>query len=208
MKKLKIKCLDCRQEISRNNISKHQNSKTCLANQKGIKPIIKLQNEWEQSNGKYRCPYCDKEYTKKGIATHIWRTHGDGKDWTGNTDAIKNSGESIWNKGLTAETDERVKKSVETLKERYRNGELTGYNLGTHLTDGMKKAYKKGLAIGWSRRKILEQDPMKANEKSNFYIGLFEYKDYKFVKIGTAKKGFKNRYNAPMYKKYKNNIIN
>ena len=36
---------------------------------------IQVKEEWLQDNGKYACPECGKEYTKKGISTHIWRTH-------------------------------------------------------------------------------------------------------------------------------------
>ncbi len=31
----------------------------------------KIKEEWKQKNGKYKCPYCDKEYSKMGIMTHI-----------------------------------------------------------------------------------------------------------------------------------------
>ena len=42
---------------------------------------IKVLESWKQENGMYKCPHCDKEYVKKGISTHIWRTHGNGKNW-------------------------------------------------------------------------------------------------------------------------------
>ena len=31
-----------------------------------------------QLNGLYKCPYCKKEYSKLGIGTHIWASHGEG----------------------------------------------------------------------------------------------------------------------------------
>lgn len=43
------------------------------------KPHLKkekfIQNEWLNENGKYSCPFCQKEYTKAGISTHIWLNH-------------------------------------------------------------------------------------------------------------------------------------
>ncbi len=39
---------------------------------------IEINEDWKQSNGKYQCPHCEKEYARKGISTHIWRMHGDG----------------------------------------------------------------------------------------------------------------------------------
>ena len=36
---------------------------------------ISIDEKWKLSNGKYQCPICQKEYTRKGIATHIYRSH-------------------------------------------------------------------------------------------------------------------------------------
>lgn len=77
--------------------------------------MIKIEESWKQENGKYECPYCKKQYTKKGIATHIWRTHGAGqKEW------------KSWNKGLTKHDDERVLKNAinsgNATRERIKNG--------------------------------------------------------------------------------------
>lgn len=36
---------------------------------------MKINDEWLQLNGKYKCPYCEKEYSKKGISSHIFRSH-------------------------------------------------------------------------------------------------------------------------------------
>lgn len=53
---------------------------------------IRVQEEWLTENGKYRCPHCEKEYSKKGICSHIMRAHTNegnfqnsgttGKTWT------------------------------------------------------------------------------------------------------------------------------
>jgi very-short-patch-repair endonuclease len=42
---------------------------------------MRFQESWRQINGKYRCPYCEYEATKKGIGFHIWRKHGEGQSW-------------------------------------------------------------------------------------------------------------------------------
>lgn len=52
---------------------------------------------------KIKCVYCGKEYTKKGIGTHIWRVHGKGKEHDPNKKRV------AWNKGLSKESDLRVK---------------------------------------------------------------------------------------------------
>jgi len=99
MNKNKIPCPDCGKSITTNNIGKHQNSKVCQNSK-----IIRIDEFCQVLNGKYLCPHCNKEYSKKGIATHIWRTHGEGQNFTANND-----GRTAWNKGLTKKTDNRVK---------------------------------------------------------------------------------------------------
>ncbi len=42
------------------------------------KPIT-IDESWKQEDGKYECPICKKKYTRKGIATHIYRSHTDKK---------------------------------------------------------------------------------------------------------------------------------
>ena len=73
---------------------------------------IKFDKNWQQQNGKYKCPMCGKEYTNKGIMTHIWRKHTEeGKDFTKNHDpniGYKNGTRVVWNKGLTKDIDKRV----------------------------------------------------------------------------------------------------
>ena len=70
---------------------------------------------------KIKCDVCGKEFSKHGIKGHIWRQH------TPEGIAFKpSSGKSYpaWNKGLTKETDERIKKHGELLSDRFRNGEI------------------------------------------------------------------------------------
>ena len=40
---------------------------------------IKLNESWLQKNGMYKCPYCSKEYKKRGIIHHIYRNHTERK---------------------------------------------------------------------------------------------------------------------------------
>lgn len=104
---------------------------------------------------KYKCPYCGKEYSKMGIGTHIWRNHGEGKDFNPNKNRI------AWNKGLNKENDERVKKYGETYRRKIKSGEIILSWKGKHLnnefkeklSNSLKKAHKEGRAwnIGKSR---------------------------------------------------------
>lgn len=77
------------------------------------------------------CSFCGKEITstKSGITFHENRCkeNPNRKHHTGNKGAT--IGHTAWNKGLTSETDERVKKAAKTRRERYENGmyDLTGH---------------------------------------------------------------------------------
>ena len=71
-----------------------------------------------------KCSICGKEYSKKGIGTHNWRAHGDGKDFDPNR-GYKNKSRKAWNKGLTKDVDDRVMKYSESLKEGYKTGTIS-----------------------------------------------------------------------------------
>lgn len=92
---------------------------------------IKIDESWKQESGKYKCPYCDKEYTKKGICTHIWRKHTEeGLNFTKLHDpnkGFKDGTRKAWNKGLTKETDTRLEEKSIKLREKFNSGELEGY---------------------------------------------------------------------------------
>ena len=71
-----------------------------------------------------RCEFCGKEYSKKGIGTHIWRKHGSGKTFDPNR-GYQNGDRKIWNKGLTKKTDTRVKAAYDTYIHRIESGEIS-----------------------------------------------------------------------------------
>ena len=111
MKRNTKECDKCGREISLSNFSSHYNSCNGI-----IKEIISAQEEWlNLETGKYKCPECNKEYSKRGIGMHIWRTHGEGSNFTSNNDGFKNGIRKQWCEGLTKETDERLFKMAEIL---------------------------------------------------------------------------------------------
>lgn len=68
----KLKCDKCGLEISNSNYKRHTEkcSGKCAENK-----VIKIDDNWRTADGKYKCPHCDKIYTKKGICTHIFLNH-------------------------------------------------------------------------------------------------------------------------------------
>jgi hypothetical protein len=76
------------------------------------------------SNKKYICEYCQKEYEKQNALNgHKIRCklNPNMKYWR--TAPEKGQGHKAWNKGLTKETDKRIKKIGETFSKRAKNGE-------------------------------------------------------------------------------------
>ncbi len=134
----KIKCDKCERLITICNYSKHL--KAC-GNQK-IKN--KIEDNWKINEIDYECPHCNKIYSKKGIATHIWRSHTEiGKKHNANAGYVKGSRE-IWNKGLTKETDVRVKKMGNTISENYETGKvIPGFKGKNHTKESREILSKK-----------------------------------------------------------------
>lgn len=56
------------------------------------------------------CEYCGKQFSKKGIGSHIWRVHGNGVNFK------PGLAKTPWNKGHTRETDSRVDKISKSLE--------------------------------------------------------------------------------------------
>jgi len=137
MKKQTTNCKKCGKNISNNNFEKHYNS--C-----GNKKInLKFSSDWIINDNECKCPYCDTIFSKKGIITHILRSHTNPElfENSKNLTSITSKKDYIpWNKGLTKETDERVKKNGETFKNRIKTGEIELYWVGKkHSTESKNK---------------------------------------------------------------------
>lgn len=82
----------------------------------------------------------------------------------------------VWNKGLTKETDERVRKGAKTLKTRFANGTVKPSFTGkTHseetkqkISESMKRAHSEGRAYVWEHRTTKPTAPEK------FLIGVLK----------------------------------
>lgn len=144
MKRSKKLCSKCNKEISLSNFKRHE-----LSCKGVIKPSISVKEEWKQENGKYACPYCKKEYSKLGVSTHIWRTHGEGKDF--NPRLYNNI---AWNKNikLSLSHRENISNSMKGNSHPFYSKKHTEESK-KKMSESMKKAHKEGRAwnIGQSR---------------------------------------------------------
>jgi hypothetical protein len=67
----KIKCGKCHLEISKSNYNRHYEKCNGVVR----KCIVKINDDWKNNENEYKCPYCNKIYTKKGICSHIILNH-------------------------------------------------------------------------------------------------------------------------------------
>jgi very-short-patch-repair endonuclease len=115
-----------------------------------------LEAKYQMKNGKW-C--CSKNYQS---CQELCRKNSDGgKKSYVNGRRIPNLKKPSWNKGLTKESDNRIKKGVETYKKKLDSGKIKRYWEGKTLTEqhkekiskSMQKAHKEGRAwnIGKSR---------------------------------------------------------
>lgn len=95
--------------------------------------------KFNEETNKYICPECGKEYSKLGIKTHFWRNHTEeGRKFNPNRGYVDGT-RVAWNKGLTEDTDERVRKGRETLRKKLKNGEITKWWLNRKHSEETKK---------------------------------------------------------------------
>lgn len=143
--------------------------------------------EFNKETNKYICPYCGKEYAKKGIGSHIWRKHSEeGQKFDPNKGYQKGTRKG-WNKGLTKETDERVRKTGETYHKRFKSGEIKSCKnrklseeTKKKISESMKNAHKERRAhnIGECRWKCEPSYPEK------FFIDVIknEFQDQNYIR--------------------------
>jgi len=93
-------------------------------------------------DSKIKCEICQKEFSKYGINTHIWRSHSIGINHDPNI-GFKNGTRINWNKGLTKDDNLSIKKGAETLKNKYDSGELIHPRKGKALTEEHKEKLRK-----------------------------------------------------------------
>jgi len=123
---------------------------------------MKVQEEWlNNETGKYKCPKCGKEYSKGGICGHYWRNHTENGQKFNPGIGYKNGTRKGWNKGLTKETDERLKKTSNTCKEKFKSGELKIWCEGKKLS----KEHKKNISN--QMKNFLNENPDKVPYLSN-----------------------------------------
>jgi hypothetical protein len=114
------------------------------------------------------CKYCSKECKNANSLRNHERLCKQNPNrqitgWEKYNEIHKNDIIVPWNKGLTIETDERIKNYVTTLKQKYESGEIIPSWSGRNHTEEEK------LKISLSRKKYLEEHPDKVPYKLNHH---------------------------------------
>lgn len=97
---------------------------------------------------KIKCTVCGKEYTKNGIGTHIWRSHGAGIGFTANNAGYEIGTRQAWNKGLSVSSDDRVKQNADAISRTFQKQ----INDGSYIPRRKGVAARKELSLRQSLR--------------------------------------------------------
>jgi very-short-patch-repair endonuclease len=93
---------------------------------------------YKSGGEKIQCPVCLQYFVR--LNGHFWRKHTDeGR----NKNYVFRENRVSWNKGLTKETNDNVKKQSEKLSSRYKSGELIGTQKGRPLTKELRQELSK-----------------------------------------------------------------
>lgn len=162
----KLECPKCKRQITVCNFSKHLKSCGKLIHHKDT---LELLSKCIIKDDKYICPVCNKEFSKMGIGTHIWRKHCESsKNYISHcNDGYKNGTRVGWNKGKTKETDSRIAAQCIT----YRQNHVLGKHKKAIAKN--KESWKKNIST--SINKFIQNNP-------DIYIGIYKRG---FVKIYT-----------------------
>lgn len=143
-KTTKIQCEKCGQYINPGIMWRHK--KFCGQFHKKDKEK-KLNEEWKQDNGKYKCPFCDKQFSVYGIYLHIWKKHTkEGKLQNPNI-GYENGTRIIWNKDI--QLSEEHKNNISKANKGKHKRKLTKEEK-KHLSDVRIESIKTGRAKRWN----------------------------------------------------------
>ena len=178
MKRTKITCPECGQEISKSNFSKHQRRHQDHPETFEI-PKFKLDHDGLD------CQFCGKTCkNRNSLCNHERQCNQNPNKQVIHRPGFNDFGRPAWNKGLTKETSESVKKHSESLKAFYETHEGSW--------KGRKHTEEEKQKIGAGVKRFLEANPEMVPYKRNhssresypelYFTDLFEAEGIKLEK--------------------------
>lgn len=133
-----IHCDKCNRSYKNCNFNKHN------CNKKEIK--FRVLDTWKDFNTNlYKCPECDKKFSKNGLISHFYRIHDE--------------------RGI-----EYMKNRKENSK-KYNKIQVPKEEISKKISDSLKKAHSEGRHPGW---KHVNCDSNKRSYPEKFFINVFE----------------------------------
>ena len=109
-----------------------------------MKQVISVCASWKTDDGRYVCPHCDKIFSYKGISSHIHLQHTEEGLRRKKESPGRPKGIPAWNKGQTAETNEKIAQInanlSKTMQEKVRNGTYIPFRPGKEARERLSIA--------------------------------------------------------------------
>lgn len=144
----KVACRYCEKPHALSVVARHE--AVCATRTDARKVPVSLTDiATPTESGDYACHACGKVYGKNGISTHYWLNHSE----EGRSRLVElkvrpqpNTGKAPWNAGLTSNTDERVRRSRETLARNIALGVTKPGKQGKPLSAATKEKISEARA--------------------------------------------------------------
>lgn len=132
--------------------------------------------KYQRKNGKW-C--CSKNIAQcPAIRKKLVENHVDSKEVYKNL-SIEKKKKMAWNKGLTAETNESVKRGRDKVRQQFASGERVGTFLGKHHTEETRKKISKNTSASYN----YEADRKSGRGKKGYYKGFWCDSTYELAYI-------------------------
>lgn len=170
MQRTRILCELCGREISKSNYTKH------IRRHKDH-PETFNDSVWALTHDGLICQYCGKECkNKNSLCNHERLCSKNPSRQEVIHENFNNTGRVAWNKGLTKETSDSLKRASETIQRRYYNKEIIPFWSGKTHTEETKEK------ISIARKEFLSEHPEKVPYVLN-HSSITSYPEQYFIEL-------------------------
>ena len=152
-----MKCQYCQKEFKREcGLAMHERTCKDNPNRKPLENHICNFPAKQSKEGGWSCCYCDSRFkTRKDLYLHRDKVHPDRKN-------------VHWNKGLTKETNESIKRQSETYHSNIINGKIIPSKLGKSVSDSTKSKISSSMKIAHAEGRAHNIGECRWNNKPSY----------------------------------------